>query len=50
MTTTTDGIGRTGYTKETDSKLNFGNSGWLEDAIWSQPSCGRPEMDKSLVS
>lgn len=40
MTTTPDGIGRTGDAEDADSELNFGNSGWLEDAIWSQPSGG----------
>ena len=49
MTTTPDGIGRTGDAKDADSELDFGNSGRLEDTIRSQPSCGRPKRE-DLVS
>ena len=43
MTPTSDGIGRTSNVKEADRELNFENSAWLEDTIWSQPSGRRPE-------
>ncbi len=43
MTPTPDGIGRTSNAKEADCELNLGNSGWLEDTIWTQPSRGRPK-------
>ena len=43
MTPTSDGIGRSSNAKEANSELNFGDRGWLEDTIWSQPSRGRPK-------
>ena len=49
MTTTPNGVGRTGDVKDADSKLNFGDGGWLEDTVWSQPSGGRPKGE-GLVS
>ena len=45
MTTTPDGIGRAGDAEDANSKLNFGNRGWLKDTIWSQPCGGRPNRN-----
>ena len=46
VTTTPDGISCAGDAKEVDSKLNFRDGGWFEDAVWSQPGGGRPKRDR----
>lgn len=50
MASAPDGIGRTGNAKDADGELNFGNGGWLENTVWSQPCGGRPEDGPNSVS